>query len=114
VLARVEVVEQTLSVKSAARAGHSYQDSHGTKLGLKFKVHSLKLVTHLNGSADRADGCEAEIYFFGATNRDAARRPAGHPGSFNDVLGALDYLLSEHASYVSGTNLLVTGAWNLG
>jgi len=42
------------------------------------------------------------------------RLPAGHPGSFNDVLGALDYLLSEQASYVSGTNLLVTGAWNLG
>jgi 3-oxoacyl-[acyl-carrier protein] reductase len=40
--------------------------------------------------------------------------PAGHPGSFKDILGALDYLLSEQASYVSGTNLLVTGAWNLG
>jgi hypothetical protein len=40
--------------------------------------------------------------------------PAGQPGSFNDILGALDYLLSEQASYVSGTNLLVTGAWNLG
>jgi hypothetical protein len=38
----------------------------------------------------------------------------GHPGSFKDILGALDYLLSEQASYVSGTNLLVTGAWNLG
>jgi NAD(P)-dependent dehydrogenase (short-subunit alcohol dehydrogenase family) len=40
--------------------------------------------------------------------------PAGHPGGFEDVLGALDYLLSEQARYVSGTNLLVTGAWNLG
>jgi len=42
------------------------------------------------------------------------RLPAGHPGSFQDILGALDYLLSEQASYVSGTNLLVSGAWNLG
>ena len=42
------------------------------------------------------------------------RLPAGHPGSFQDILGALDYLLSEPASYVSGTNLLVAGAWNLG
>jgi hypothetical protein len=25
----------------------------------------------------------------------------------------LDYLLSEQAAYVSGTNLLVTGAWQL-
>jgi 3-oxoacyl-[acyl-carrier protein] reductase len=40
--------------------------------------------------------------------------PAGQPGRFADVLGALDYLLSEQAGYVSGTNLLVTGAWNLG
>jgi 3-oxoacyl-[acyl-carrier protein] reductase len=40
--------------------------------------------------------------------------PAGRPGRFEDVLGALDYLLSESASHVSGTNLLVTGAWNLG
>jgi 3-oxoacyl-[acyl-carrier protein] reductase len=40
--------------------------------------------------------------------------PAGSPGRFEDVLGALDYLLSAQARYVSGTNLLVTGAWNLG
>jgi 3-oxoacyl-[acyl-carrier protein] reductase len=39
--------------------------------------------------------------------------PAGRKGSFEDVLGALDYLLSEQAAYVSGTNLLVAGAWNL-
>ena len=41
------------------------------------------------------------------------RLPAGHPGSFDDVIGALDYLLSERAAYVSGTNLLVAGAWQL-
>ncbi len=40
--------------------------------------------------------------------------PAGHPGCFEDILGALDYLLSDQSSQVSGTNLLVTGAWNLG
>lgn len=42
------------------------------------------------------------------------RLPAGQPGRFADIMGALDYLLSEQAGYVSGTNLLVTGAWNLG
>jgi NAD(P)-dependent dehydrogenase (short-subunit alcohol dehydrogenase family) len=41
------------------------------------------------------------------------RLPAGQPGRFEDVLGALDYLLSESADFISGTNLLVTGAWNL-
>ena len=40
--------------------------------------------------------------------------PAGRPGRFEDIVGALDYLLSERARYVSGTNLLVSGAWNLG
>ncbi len=40
--------------------------------------------------------------------------PAGTPGCFDDILGALGYLISEQASHVSGTNLLVTGAWNLG
>jgi NAD(P)-dependent dehydrogenase (short-subunit alcohol dehydrogenase family) len=40
--------------------------------------------------------------------------PAGRPGHFEDIMGALDYLLSAGARYVSGTNLLVTGAWNLG
>jgi 3-oxoacyl-[acyl-carrier protein] reductase len=40
--------------------------------------------------------------------------PTGLPGRFEDILGALDYLLSEPARAVSGTNLLVTGAWNLG
>jgi 3-oxoacyl-[acyl-carrier protein] reductase len=40
--------------------------------------------------------------------------PAARPGRFEDILGALDYLLSEQAHYVSGANLLVTGAWNLG
>jgi NAD(P)-dependent dehydrogenase (short-subunit alcohol dehydrogenase family) len=50
-------------------------------------------------------------------NIEGRLRGARHPdppGSFKDILGALDYLLSEPASYVSGTNLLVTGAWNLG
>lgn len=42
------------------------------------------------------------------------RLPAGQPGRFSDILGALDYLLSPQAAQVSGTNLLVTGAWNLG
>jgi 3-oxoacyl-[acyl-carrier protein] reductase len=49
-----------------------------------------------------------------SVGRPPQRLPAGHPGSFQDILGALDYLLSEQASYISGTNLLVTGAWNLG
>ncbi len=40
--------------------------------------------------------------------------PAGRPGTFEDIAGALDYLLSDSADYVSGTNLLVNGAWNLG
>ena len=48
-----------------------------------------------------------------SVGRPPRRLPAGRKGAFDDVLGALDYLLSEQAAYVSGTNLLVTGAWQL-
>jgi len=41
------------------------------------------------------------------------RLPAGRPGRFADVLGALDYLLSPAADYVSGANQVVSGGWNL-
>jgi 3-oxoacyl-[acyl-carrier protein] reductase len=49
-----------------------------------------------------------------STGEPGGALPAGQPGRFEDILGALDYLLSDRASQVSGTNLLVTGAWNLG
>jgi 3-oxoacyl-[acyl-carrier protein] reductase len=39
--------------------------------------------------------------------------PAGRQGTEQDVLGALDYLLSPAAAYVSGANIVVSGAWNL-
>ncbi len=39
--------------------------------------------------------------------------PAGRPGRAQDLLGALDYLLSPAADYVNGANLVVSGAWNL-
>jgi 3-oxoacyl-[acyl-carrier protein] reductase len=39
--------------------------------------------------------------------------PLGEVTGFIDILGALDYLLSPAARHVSGTNLLVNGAWNL-
>lgn len=39
--------------------------------------------------------------------------PAGRPGRFEDLLGALDYLLSEEAAYVNGANLVVSGGWNI-
>ena len=49
-----------------------------------------------------------------SVGRPPQRLPAGQPGRCVDILGALDSLLSEQASYVSGTNVLVSGAWNLG
>ncbi len=38
----------------------------------------------------------------------------GQRGQFQDILHALDFVLSPKASSVSGANLLVSGAWNLG
>jgi 3-oxoacyl-[acyl-carrier protein] reductase len=39
--------------------------------------------------------------------------PLGRFGRFEDVLGALDFLLSPEADYVSGANIVVSGGWNL-
>lgn len=39
--------------------------------------------------------------------------PAGRRGTFQDITGAVDYLLSDAAAYVSGTNLIVSGGFNL-
>lgn len=40
--------------------------------------------------------------------------PAGRLGAFDDVAAAVRFLVSDSASYVRGSNLLVNGAWNLG
>ncbi len=40
--------------------------------------------------------------------------PAGRTGSFSDIEAAVAFLLSPEASYVSGTNIVVSGGWNLG
>lgn len=45
---------------------------------------------------------------------DPGELPAGRPGRFEDITGAMRWLLSEGAGHVSGTNVLVSGAWNLG
>lgn len=39
--------------------------------------------------------------------------PAGRLGEFQDVLGAVDYLLSPQADYVTGAFIHVGGGWNL-
>ena len=39
--------------------------------------------------------------------------PAGRRGRFEDITGALAYLLSPAADYVSGANIVVSGGWNL-
>ncbi len=49
-----------------------------------------------------------------SVGRPPHKLPAGRKGSFDDIAGALDYLLSPQAAYVSGSNILASGAWNLG
>ncbi|MGD9653082.1 MAG: SDR family oxidoreductase, partial [Candidatus Dadabacteria bacterium] len=39
--------------------------------------------------------------------------PAGHVGKTKDAVGAVMYLLSDEASYVNGTNIIVSGGWGL-
>lgn len=44
---------------------------------------------------------------------DAREIPAGRLGKFRDMLGAVDFLLSPQADYVTGAFLQVGGGWNL-
>jgi 3-oxoacyl-[acyl-carrier protein] reductase len=39
--------------------------------------------------------------------------PADRLGTVDDCVGAVRYLLSEQAAYVTGTNLVVSGGWGL-
>jgi 3-oxoacyl-[acyl-carrier protein] reductase len=39
--------------------------------------------------------------------------PAGRPVSFSEVLAAVRYLISPEAAQVTGTNLILSGGWNL-
>jgi 3-oxoacyl-[acyl-carrier protein] reductase len=39
--------------------------------------------------------------------------PAGRPVSFSEVLSAIHYLISPEASQVTGSNLIISGGWNL-
>jgi 3-oxoacyl-[acyl-carrier protein] reductase len=41
------------------------------------------------------------------------RMPMGRFATYEDMEGALAYLLSDEAAYVTGSNLLVTGGWNI-
>jgi 3-oxoacyl-[acyl-carrier protein] reductase len=43
----------------------------------------------------------------------AERVPAGRVGTFDDVYGAVRYLALEAPAYLTGSNLVVSGGWNL-
>jgi 3-oxoacyl-[acyl-carrier protein] reductase len=39
--------------------------------------------------------------------------PAGYVGSVSDVVGAVKFLLSEEARYITGTNIHLSGGWGI-
>lgn len=39
--------------------------------------------------------------------------PAGRLGKFEDIIQAADFLLEEKTQYLTGSNLIVSGGWNL-
>jgi 3-oxoacyl-[acyl-carrier protein] reductase len=39
--------------------------------------------------------------------------PAGRLGTFDDVWSAVRFLIDEKSSYITGTNIMVSGGWNL-
>lgn len=44
---------------------------------------------------------------------DVGDMPAGRFGTFEDIQHALDFILKEENSYLSGSNLVLSGGWNL-
>ncbi len=49
----------------------------------------------------------------GGRRAAAARVPAGRPGTAEDLAGALLYLCSEEAAYVTGAHIPISGGWGL-
>ncbi|MFT4543179.1 MAG: 3-oxoacyl-[acyl-carrier protein] reductase [Planctomycetota bacterium] len=43
----------------------------------------------------------------------ATKIPAGRIGELSDAVGAANYLLSDEARYVTGTNLVISGGWGV-
>jgi len=39
--------------------------------------------------------------------------PAGYIGATQDVVGVINFLLTDEARYVNGTNIQVSGAWGI-
>ncbi len=39
--------------------------------------------------------------------------PAGRLGTFEDIWAAVKFLIDENSSYITGTNIMVSGGWNL-
>jgi NAD(P)-dependent dehydrogenase (short-subunit alcohol dehydrogenase family) len=44
---------------------------------------------------------------------DVSEIPAGRLGSFEDIANVVDFLLKKESNYITGTNIVVSGGWNL-
>lgn len=44
---------------------------------------------------------------------EATEIPAGRLGSFDDIFNAVEFLLKKESNYITGTNIVVGGGWNL-
>ncbi|MDZ4788382.1 MAG: SDR family oxidoreductase [Blastochloris sp.] len=44
---------------------------------------------------------------------EAKEIPAGRLGSFDDIINAVEFLLKKESGYITGTNIVVSGGWNL-
>ncbi len=82
---------------------------HVAKLGVHTLVRSF-------AQALGADGITVNMispgFMEGSLGQRGSPIPAGREGVAEDILGALDYLLSPRAAYVNGANLVVSGGWN--
>ncbi|MBI3993905.1 MAG: SDR family oxidoreductase [Candidatus Lambdaproteobacteria bacterium] len=83
---------------------------HAAKLGVHLLTRSY---AKLLGPQGITVNQVSPGFLEGSIGEPGSAVPLGRLGRHADILGAVDYLLSPQAAYVSGANLLVSGGWNL-
>jgi gluconate 5-dehydrogenase len=103
------VVQPTLAHYAAAKAGVAHL---ARGMAAELGPHGVRVNSVAPGSV-LTDGNRALMAGTAAGTDWAARTPLGRLGATSDVVGAILYLLSDHAAYTTGTTITVDGGYSL-
>jgi 3-oxoacyl-[acyl-carrier protein] reductase len=77
----------------------------------------LLILTRSVAASTAADGITVNMVSPGLMEGGALPKdqnvPAGRFGRFEDVSNAVEFLVSEQSSYITGTNIIVAGGWKI-